>query len=61
MLDSSKRLMLGLQIGPCGQGSYILTDKVTNVTNIFSLASKNSGLVATLGTRFPYDLDLNKE
>ena len=38
-----------------------MTDKVTNVTNIFSLASKNSGLVATLRTRFPYDLDLNKE
>ena len=38
-----------------------MTDKVTNVTNIFSLVSENSGLVTTLGTRFPYDLDLNKE
>jgi len=36
-----------------------VTDKVANATNIFSLASKNSGLVATLGTRYLYDLDLN--
>ena len=32
---------------------------VTNATNIFSLVTKNSGLVATLVTRFLYDLDLN--
>ena len=35
------------------------TDMVTNVANIFSLATKNSGLVATLVTRFLYDLDLH--
>ena len=34
-------------------------DMVTNVANIFSLATKNSGLVATLVTRFLYDLDLH--
>ena len=32
---------------------------VANVTNFLSLANKNSGLVATLATRFPYELDLN--
>ena len=32
---------------------------VTNATNIFSLATKNSSLVATLATRFLYDLGLN--
>ena len=37
----------------------IATDTVTNATNIFSLAAKNSGLVTTLVTRFLYDLDLN--
>ena len=31
---------------------------VTNATNIFSLATKNSGLVTTLATRFLFDLDL---
>lgn len=36
-----------------------MTDMVANVTNILSLANKNSGLVMTLATRFPYDLDLN--
>ena len=40
-------------------GLEIATDKVTNVTNIFSLTTKNSGLVTTLVTRFLYDLDLN--
>ena len=40
-------------------GLEIATDAVTNATNIFSLATKNSGLVATLATRFLYDLDLN--
>ena len=36
-----------------------MTDTVTSATNIFSLATKNSCLVATLVTRFLYDLDLN--
>ena len=36
-----------------------MTDTVTNVTNIFSLATKNSGLVAKVATRFLYDSDLN--
>ena len=31
---------------------------VANATNIFSLATKNSGLVTTLATRFLFDLDL---
>ena len=39
-------------------GLQIVTDMVTNATNIFSLVTKNSGLVATLVTRFLYDLDL---
>ena len=38
-------------------GHEIATDMVANATNIFSLATKNSGLVATLATRFLYDLD----
>ena len=37
----------------------IATDKVANATNIFSLATKNSSLVAKVATRFLYDLDLN--
>ena len=37
----------------------IVTDKVANATSIFSLATKTSGLVATLATRFLYDIDLN--
>ena len=40
-------------------GLEIEINTVTNVTNIFSLATKNSGLVANLATRFFYDLDLN--
>ena len=40
-------------------GLEIATDAVANATNIFSLVTKKSGLVATLATRFPYDLDLN--
>ena len=36
----------------------IATNMVTNATKIFSLATKNSGLVATLATRFFFDLDL---
>ena len=35
------------------------TDTVTNATNILSLVTENSGLVATLATRLLYDLDLN--
>ena len=31
----------------------------TVATNIFSLVTKTSGLVATLATRFFYDLDLS--
>jgi len=46
------------QIG-LDRARIIATDTVTNATNIFSLATKNSGLVATLATRFLYDLDLN--
>ena len=40
-------------------GLKIATDKVANATNIFSLATKNSSLVAKVVTRFLYDLDLN--
>ena len=38
----------------------IATDMVANATNIFSLATKNSGLDATLATKFLYDLELNQ-
>ena len=44
---------------PSPTGLEIVTDMVANVTKIFSLATKNSGLVATLATRFLFDLDLN--
>ena len=40
-------------------GLEIATDTVANATNIFSLVTKNSSLVAKLATRFLYDLDLN--
>ena len=40
-------------------GLEIATDTVANATNIFSLATKNSGLVAKVATRFLYSLDLN--
>ena len=40
-------------------GLEIATDTVSNATNIFSLATNTSGLMATLVTRFFYDLDLN--
>ena len=33
-------------------GLEIATDTIANATNIFSLATKNSGLVATLVTRY---------
>ena len=42
-----------------GSGLKIATDRVANATNIFSLATKNSSLVAKVATRFLYDLDLN--
>ena len=35
------------------------TDTVTNKTNIFFLATKTSGVVATLATRFLFDLDVS--
>ena len=37
------------------------TDMVAIATNIFSLATKNSSLVAKVATRFLYDLDLNEK
>ena len=40
-------------------GLEIATDMVANATNVFSLATKNSSLVAKLVTRFLFDLDLN--
>ena len=40
-------------------GLEIATDTVAKATNIFPLATKNSGLVAKVTTRFLYDLDLN--
>ena len=40
-------------------GLEIVTDTVANVTDSFSLATKNSCLVVTLATRFLYDLDFN--
>ena len=40
-------------------GLKIATDMVTNVTNIFSLVTNNSGLVSTVATRFLCALDLN--
>ena len=42
-----------------GSGLKIATDRVANATNIFSLATKNSSVVAKVVTRFLYDLDLN--
>ena len=35
-----------------GSGLEITTDTVANATNMFSLATKNSGLVAKMATRF---------
>ena len=43
----------------CNSGLKIATDTVANATNIFSLVTKNSGLVVTLAVRFLYELDLN--
>ena len=39
-------------------GIEIATDTVANATNIFSLATKNSGLDVKVSTRFLYILDL---
>ena len=50
-------LQLGSERGHAGL--EIATDMVANATNILSLATKNSGLVSTLDTRFLYELDLN--
>ena len=36
-------------------GLVVVTDTVTNATDILSLVTKNSGLVATFATRFLYD------
>ena len=41
-------------------GLKIATDRVANVTNIFSLVTKNSSLVAKVATRFLYDLELKE-
>ena len=43
----------------CLQGLKVQLIRSSNATNIFPLAIKNSGLVATLATRLLYDLDLN--
>ena len=40
-------------------GLKIATAMVANATTIFSLVTKTFGLVATLATRFLYDLGLN--
>ena len=39
-------------LGRSASGLEIATDTVANATNIFSLATKNSGLVAKVATRF---------
>ena len=39
----------------------IVSDTVTNATNIFSLVTKKSGLFDTMGTRFLCDLVLNQK
>ena len=39
-------------LGNYDPGLEIATDTVANATNIFSLATKNSGLVAKVATRF---------
>ena len=57
MLTSQIKFIWLIIIGK--PGLKIVTDMVANATNILSLANKNSGLVTTLATRFPYDLDLN--
>ena len=44
---------LHLPVKDTGSGLEIATDTVADATNIFSLATKNSGLVATLAvTRY---------
>ena len=45
---------------PVIQGSKLrLIRVVDNATNIFSLATKNSGLATTLAIKFLHELDLN--
>ena len=44
-----------MNMTPFCTGLEIETDIVGNVTNIFFLANRNSGVVATLATTFPYD------
>ena len=53
---------------PSGRGHRIFlattgletaTDTVANAANFFSLATKNSSLVAKVAAKFLYDLDLN--
>ena len=44
-----------MNMTPFRTGLEIETDIVGNMTNIFFLANRNSGLVATLATTFPYD------
>ena len=51
--------LLGSYFFVNNSGLEIATDTVANATNIFSLATKNSGLVAKVATRFLYALDLN--
>ena len=51
--------LLGSYFFVNNSGLEIATDTVANATNIFSLATKNSGLVAKVATRFVYALDLN--
>ena len=45
-------VQLVLWCPPLISGLEIATDTVANATNIFSLATKNSGLVAKVATRF---------
>ena len=44
---------------PVIQGSKLRLIRLPMQLNIFSLVTKNSGLVATLAIRFFYELDLN--
>ena len=39
-------------VGITAAGLEIATDTVANATNLFSLATKNSGLVVKVATRF---------
>ena len=59
VLSSSNTTCGTILSGMYHSGLEIATDTVANATNIFSLATKNSGLVAKVATRFLYILDLN--